>query len=63
MWTVFLVNVEYVDAETVALLKGAVAQVAGELPVTQVNAARVFKMAIAVVFVRENFSATMAGVT
>ena len=56
-------NVEYVDAETIALLKGAVTQSAGELPVTEIDAASVFKVTVAVVFVRENFATTMTGIT
>lgn len=55
-------HVKDMNAQTVAFLKGAVTQGAGKLPVSVINAARVFEVAIPVVFVGENFAATVARV-
>lgn len=42
------------DPQSVSLLEGSVAQMAGELPVALVHAARVLQMLVSVVFVCEH---------
>ena len=55
--TVLLVHVQHVDTQAIPLVEGAVTNGAWELPVSCVNAPRVFKMAVTVVFVGEHFPA------
>ena len=58
--SVFLMHVQDVNAQTVALLEGAVAKVAGVLPVSLVHAPCVFQMFVAIIFVGEDFAASVA---
>ncbi len=59
---VLLVHVQDVDAEAVALLERARAQVARELAVALVHAARVLEMLVAVVLVGEHLAASITRV-
>lgn len=58
--SVFLVDVQHVDAQPVPLLEGAAAEVAGEFPVAPVHAARVLEVFVAVVAVGEHLPAALA---
>ena len=58
--SVFLMHVQDVNAQTVALLEGAVAKVTGVLPVSLVHAPCVFQMFVAIIFVGEDFAASVA---
>lgn len=58
--SVFLVDVQHVDAQSVPLLEGAAAEVAGEFPVAPVHAARVLEVFVAVVAVGEHLPAALA---
>lgn len=60
MGPVLLVNVQNVDPQPVPLLEGPVAQVAGELPVALVHAARVLEVLVPVVLVRKHLPAPVA---
>ena len=56
MGSVLLVHVQDVNAQAVSLLEGPVAQVARELPVALVHAARVLEVLVPVVLVGEHLS-------
>lgn len=57
---VLFVNVQNVDPQSVPLLERSVAEVAGELPVALVHAARVLQVLVSVVLVREHLPAPVA---
>lgn len=60
MRSVLFVNVQNMDPQPVPLLEGPVAQVAGELPVALVHAARVLEVLVPVVLVGEHLPAAIA---
>lgn len=60
MGSVLLVDVQHVDAQSVPLLEGAAAEVAGEFPVALVHAARVLEVLVTVVAVGEHLPAALA---
>ena len=60
MGTVLLVHVQHVNAQTVAFVKGAVAQAAWELPVAVIKASCVLEMSVPVVLVRKKFATLLA---
>lgn len=63
VWTVLFVHVKDMNAQPITLLKGAVTQRAGELPVSVVNTARVFKVAVTVISVGKYFATTLTRIT
>lgn len=56
MWSVFFMHMENVDSEPVSFLERPVAEVAGELPVALIHAARVFQVFVSVVHVSKHFT-------
>ena len=57
--SVLLVHVQYVDAQAVSLLEGPGAEVARELPVALVHAARVLEVLVPVILVGEHLPAAV----
>lgn len=57
--SVFFVNVQDVNPQSVPLLERSVAEVTGELSVALVHAASVLQMFISVIFVREHLAASV----
>lgn len=58
--SVFFVNVQDVNPQSVSLLERSVAEVTRELSVALVHAASVLQMFISVIFVREHLAASVA---
>ena len=62
VWTILFMHVENVNAQPITFIKGAVTKGAGELPVSVINTACIFKMALTIVLVGKNFTTTMTRV-
>ena len=56
MRTVLLVDMKHMDAQTIPLVKRAVTYAAWKLPVSCINAARVFQVTVSVVFIGKHFT-------
>ena len=60
VWSMLLVHVQDVNAQSVALLERTRAQMARKLAITLVHAPRVLQVLVAVVFVGEHFATSVA---